>query len=79
VWIYGEVGRSHLFRIVDTDGSMGSIAGIALGAALIAVFLVVGIFRYAAFFPGFGRWLVRTFPRYGHLFVDEPGEGENSE
>lgn len=51
---------------------METLFGIVLGLALLALFLVVGIFRDAAFFPGFGRWLVRTFPRYGHLFVDEP-------
>jgi hypothetical protein len=51
---------------------MQTLIGVVLGLALLGLFLVIGVFRYAAFFPGFGRWLVRTFPRYGHVFVDEP-------
>jgi hypothetical protein len=46
------------------------------GLAFLALFVVIGLFRWAAFRPDFGRWLVRTFPRYGHFFVDEPREDE---
>jgi hypothetical protein len=51
---------------------MQTLIGIVFGLAFLALFLVLGLFRFAAFFPDFGRWLVRTFPRYGHVFVDEP-------
>ena len=51
---------------------MGTVVGVVIGLVLAGIVSVVGIFRFAAFFPSFGRWLIRTFPRYGHVFVDEP-------
>jgi hypothetical protein len=57
---------------------VGTVFGILIGLLLLCLFLVVGVFRYAAYYPSFGRWLVRKFPRYGPIFVDE-GRGGTGE
>jgi hypothetical protein len=51
---------------------LATLIGTLLGLGLIGMAVVLGLFRWAAFSPRFGRWLVRTFPRYGHVFVDAP-------
>lgn len=57
-------------------GQVGTVIGILIGLVLLGLFLVVGVFRYAAYDPRFGRWLIRTFPRYGSIFVDEGRGGD---
>jgi hypothetical protein len=48
---------------------------IAFGIVIILLCVLTVVARYGLLFPRFGRWLdarlYRSFPRLGHLFVDE--------